>query len=143
MSDDPISRALAAVEQDADGDLLDDIEADPAPKPIGGETEVEADSTPDPDPAEPDDTSTGFNLFDWASRIPEGSHLDFEAKDWWDPETGAENRLAFHLSDAAGDGLGYPNAIGTAVGLAELYVSKLKDAGGDDGEQGGDTSDIY
>ena len=67
-----------------------------------------------------------FSVLSWAKSVPDGSHRDFTAKDWWDPEGGAENRLAYHLSDATPEGAGYPNGIGVLVGFAELYWSRLK-----------------
>lgn len=113
---------------DAAGDL-DDVPADPFE-----ETAAEFDDAADPTDALDDDG--GLGVLDWARRIPEGSHFDFDARDWWDPDGGGENRLAFHLSDASGDGLGYPNGVGVLVALAELYVAHL--TGQSDGSDGGD-----
>jgi hypothetical protein len=74
---------------------------------------------------EPGDDQGGFSVLSWAKSVPEGSHLDFDRRDWWDPEGGGENRLAFHLSTIADEGGGYPNGVGVLVALGELYYSEV------------------
>lgn len=84
---------------------------------------------PMPEGGEPDlseEESGGFDFLGWARSVPDGSHTDFDRSDWWDPKGGAETRLAFHLSDAAGAGAGYPNGLGVLVALGELYWSKVR-----------------
>lgn len=86
----------------------------------------------------PDEEDGGFSLFDWATNVPEGSHTNFDSSDWWDPENGAENRLAYHLSDAAGEGAGYPNGLGVLVSLAELWWSAAESSTSSTSSDGSD-----
>lgn len=110
-------------------DALSEVEAAP-----GGSEEIgpqvpgeEPDARPEgPLPDEQNEESDSLSLSSWARRIPEGSHRDFDAHDLWDPEGGGENRLAFHLADAAdADTIGYPNGLGVLVGFVELYWTKV------------------
>lgn len=130
MSDDPIISALEEV--DADGDH-DDPGAGHAP--IGEEADAMPEG-PMPDLEAEDVDEDSGSVLSWARRVPEGSHLDFDKRDWWDPETGGTNRLAYHLSDATPEGVGYPNGLGVLVGAAEFYWSKVREqnggGGGDD-----------
>ena len=137
---DAIRDALAEVE--GGDDDPDDV--------LGGPTETAVGEEPDARPEGPlpgadldglEDESAGFDLVEWAQSVPEGSHRDFDASDWWDPEHGAENRLAFHLSDATdSSNVGYPNAVGVVVGFAELYWTRLRDTA-DDGDDAGAEAD--
>ncbi len=133
---DPVLEAVSAVEVDGDHDDpgagLEAIGEEAGARPEGPAPEIGDDAD-----ALDEDSGTGFDVFSWASRVPEGSHLDFEAREWWDPDTGGKTRLAYHLSDATPDGVGYPNAIGVLVGAAELYWSKVIQGGG----RGGDDRD--
>lgn len=132
---DPIKQALQEVE-------VTDEPADPGMGQV--EMGEEIDAMPegpladdDADALEGSDDAGGFSLRAWAERTPEGSHTDFDARDWWDPETGGENRIAFHLADAADAGAGYPNVLGVVVGAAELYWSKVQQQNGDDSSNDG------
>lgn len=125
-SNNPIQDAVRSVELNGDGDL--DGEQAGADPFLDGE---QAGDFLD----EPAEKEVGFSLMRWLERTPEGSHHDFDYREWWDPETGGENRLAFHLADAAGAaGSGYPNALGIVVALAEIYWRQVKK------QQGSDTS---
>jgi len=138
MTDDAVLSALESV--DVHGDPDDPGAGDPA---IGEEADARPEGPlPDPDADhagdefEDDESSGGFDPFEWARSVPEGSHTDFDATDWWDPEGGAENRLAFHLADATGAGAGYPNGLGVLVAIGELYWSKVREQ-----QSGGSSSD--
>lgn len=121
MTDDPIMAALDEV--DAEGEHVNPGEGQPG----AGEEPDAMPEGPAPDlPGEEVEEESGFSVLSWAERIPDGSHLDFDARDWWDPETGGKNRLAYHLSDATGEGAGYPNALGVLVAVAELYWSSVR-----------------
>lgn len=124
---DPIKEALAEVEAGADHDRADDPGAGVGE--IGEEPEARPEG-PAPDSEMWDETDEeaegGFSVLSWAQSVPDGSHRDFDASDWWDPEHGGENRIAFHLSEATGAGAGYPNGLGLAVGLAEMYWSAVR-----------------
>lgn len=126
---DPIKQALSQVdagEVDPGGPDLE-MDEEPTARPEGPAPDHGADVLEE----EPEES--GFNLLSWAERVPDGSHLDFDSRDWWDPETGAENRLAYHLSDATSEGVGYPNGLGVLVGLAELYWSRVREQQSPDG----------
>lgn len=130
---DPIKDALAEVETG------DDLGDDPGAGIPG--LDEEADARPEGPMPELEDGEDegGFSVLSWAKSVPDGSHRDFDTSDWWDPEGGAENRLAYHLSDATGAGAGYPNGLGVLVGFAELYWSRVRDQqGGGDGGDGDD-----
>jgi len=131
---DAIAAALEEVEADGDAEH---VEAG-AGQPDQGE---EPDAIPE-GPLPDDDVSgqqeSKFSVLSWAERIPDGSHLDFDARDWWDPQEGGKNRLAYHLSDAAGDGAGYPNGLGVLVALAEMYWSRVEGEHDDRGDDQGD-----
>jgi hypothetical protein len=114
-------------------------------KPSGPVAGEEPDARPEGPLPEPgvggveDEKSDPKNaVLSWAKSIPEGSHLDFEAKDWWDPETGGKNRLAFHLSNLSDEGAGYPNGVGTLVAIGEMYYSAVLDS---DGEESGEDTE--
>lgn len=130
---DPIRDALAEVEveeeHDDPGAGFEEIGEEPDARPEGPTPDADADDLGG-------DDEGGFSVLSWARSVPEGSHTNFDKSDWWDPEGGGETRLAFHLSDAAGEGVGYPNGLGTVVALAELYWSQVKDQNG-----GGSSSD--
>lgn len=136
-TEDPIRSALAEVEAD------DDLDHDPgAGIPEMGE---EADARPEgpmPEVDADDVDEGGFSVLSWASEVPEGSHRNYDATDWWDPEGGGENRLAFHLSTVADSGGGYPNGIGVLVALAELYWRlATEQQGGSSGDGSDDEQD--
>jgi hypothetical protein len=143
VADDPIREALSAVGDDHVDDPTGDEPSD----------EQVADAVPGADDLEkPDEESGRISILSWARRVPDGSHRDFDATDWWDPEGGGKNRLAFHLSDATSAGVGYPNALGVLVGFAELYFGALQEgevsallgssSDGDDSKGGAD-GDLY
>lgn len=140
MSEDPIMAALANVEEGAgESEKSDPKSAEPVSAVPGEEPDARPEGPmPEQDePGEPEDS--GFSVLSWAKSVPEGSHRDFDTSDWWDPENGAENRLAFHLSKVApGEGSGYPNGVGVLVSFGELYWREVlgRGGGGDDG--GGD-----
>lgn len=121
--------ALDAVEDD---DRDDHADADPGAGNVSmGEEPDAMPEGPMPDADAPDvEDESGFSVLSWASRVPDGSHLDFEAKDWWDPETGGKRRLAYHLSDATPEGAGYNNVLGTLVAAGEMYWSAVRDQTG-------------
>lgn len=88
----------------------------------------------------------GWSLFGWLQDTPEGSYRDMDARDYWDPENGGKNRLAFHVSDLVGT-RGVPNGVGLLLALAEMYynLAQHQDGGssssGDDG--GGSSGDGF
>lgn len=143
MSADPIMAALDEVEDegaDADHDAARPDRGAGHPD-LGEEDDARPEGPmPEPDEALPGEQDDGFSVLSWARSVPDGSHTNFDASDWWDPENGAENRLAFHLSDAAGAGAGYPNGLGVLVAFAELYWSAATGSSGEDdgGESGED-----
>lgn len=137
---DPIKEALASVETGAEttdpgaGDRAHGEQPDARPEgpaPDAGDRDDAAE--------EIEEESGGFSVLSWAKDVPEGSHTDFDASDWWDVEGGGENRLAFHLSTIADSGGGYPNGVGVLVALAELYWRRVTD-GESGGESGGESS---
>lgn len=127
MTDDPVAVALEGVDVDAPDGAADADVATSMPSPgepsLEGSAEGSAEGSSEG--SGPTD-SEGFSPRAWAERVPEGSHLEFDAAEWWDPKNGAENRIAFHLADAAGAGAGYPNALGVLVGLAEVYWREVR-----------------
>jgi hypothetical protein len=135
--------ALDKVE--ADGDFDDPGAGDPA---MGEEAEARPEGPPadhDDLPGEGetlDEDSGGFDLFEWATDVPDGSHTEFSISDFWDTDNGGLTRIGFHLP--AFDG-GYPNALGVVIGLCELYKQKLEekqgDGGGGDGEKDAPAAD--
>lgn len=138
MSEDPIKAAVRQIDTDAEPDHAepdaDDLELTDEP------TDAEPDHAEPQLPSDGDDS--GFSVLSWARRVPDGSHTDFDARDWWDPNGGGIDRMAFHLSDASNDGAGYPNALGFLVGAVEAYADALDadpadwltgGGGGDDG----------
>lgn len=132
MSDDPIRDALAEVDASDGMDALDQAtETAPGEEPDARPEGPLPDD--DLDELDGDDETSGFDLYDWATSVPEGTHRDFEARDWWDTEGGAENRVGFHLSDATDGAVGYPNGVGTLVGFAEMYFKHVRAATSDDG----------
>jgi len=137
MSEDPILSALEGVEDEQPTDPgagHEEIGEEPDARPEGPMPDLED---------EPADEEEGFSVLSWAERIPEGSHREFDRTDWWDPDGGGLNRLAFHLSDAAGAGAGYPNGVGVLVAVAEEYWSRVQEqqGHGDESDEGDEAPD--
>jgi hypothetical protein len=126
------SAVVEAVESAGDGMPVEGEEPDARPNGPAPDLDGEGDEQDDLG-GEGDDG--GFSIYDWLTSTPEGSHVDHDARDWFDTETGGKNRIAFHLSELVGDGVGYPNGVGILVGVGEWYVAQVGD--GTD-EQGGD-----
>lgn len=61
-------------------------------------------------------------LEDWLLDTPEGSYLETDAREYWDPDGGGRTRLMFHISDLAGV-TGIPNWLGIIIALAEMYAN--------------------
>lgn len=96
----------------------------PAPDPDEGIEEI-------PEVEELDNDSSGGligRISDWATSTPSGSYRDVDARDFWDPEGGGKNRIAFHLKDLIGSG-DIPNGLGTLLGGAELYYNLATEGG--------------
>lgn len=126
--------------------------------PGSGESTIDEEPTaqpegphPDRDPGDDDlpeleesDDSDGWSLFGWLKETPEGSYREMDARDFWDPEGGGRNRIAFHLSDLVG-ARGLPNGVGLLVGLLEEYyrLAQAQNGGGDDSSSGGGDADGY
>lgn len=132
-------------------DALEGMESGEGLEPVPEESEAEfplldEDGAADRDGDELEGEESGglldVDLYEWVQRVPEGSHLEFDADEWWDTENGGRNRLAFHLSDAAGSGAGYPNGVGLLVGVLEEYFTTIKQRKKDaDGDSGTDSDD--
>lgn len=113
-------------------------------RPEGPHPDPSADRDPDEEigaevEEELADEGDSWNLFGWLQETPEGSYRDMDARQYWDPENGGKNRLAFHLSDLAGT-TGIPNGIGIVLALAEIYFNLAQHQNGDTTEDGGDGS---
>jgi len=124
---DSVAEAVHEVDndgQDADADTLDEDSI--------CEDDVKADTDGDDLKLQSEDDSSGFGLRDWAFRTPEGSYREMNARDYWDPEGGGKNRLAFHVTDLIGE-RGIPNAVGLVIAVAEMYYN-LAQHGGDTAE---------
>lgn len=83
-----------------------------------------------------------WSLWDWATSTPEGSYRDMDARDYWDPDGGGKNRLAFHVSDLAGT-RGVPNGLGIILALAEMYYNLAQHDGGSSDDGGGSSGDGF
>jgi hypothetical protein len=84
-----------------------------------------------------EEESDSWDIYGWLSETPEGSYRDMDARDFWDPDGGGRNRLAFHLSDLTG-ARGIPNGVGLVIGAAEMYYNLAQHDGESGGDEGGD-----
>lgn len=141
---DPIREALSSVDVDEPDDVQEasgDRVAEAVPDDHGA---GDRDDDGLEELVDDDQEASGFDVRNWARRVPDGSHRDWDPSDLWDPDGGGETRLAYHLADAAGaNGAGLPNGLGVLLAMVEIYYRLAKGEltlGSDDDEE---EADLY